>query len=258
MKKVNLVIGGSGTLFPVYIGAIRRLEEEKYSINKIVAVSGGSIIGMLLAMGKNSYDIERIVKSFNFSEFKDININFFNRYGLIKGDKILEAFNKHFPSSMKELEKELSIVILNWSKQQTVIHDNFSPYTPSQLIRASMSIPIAFKYVKLGEDICVDGGTLNNYPIDYFNNEENVIGLKVIGEIYTPVKNQWINPIDYLMSFVSIWIDQLEKKHMEDAQYAKTIHIKTNQNNLNFNFTNKDIDEMILDGYNATHKFLTT
>ena len=49
MKKIKVVMGGSGALYPIYLGRLVRLQEEGYEIVSVGGSSGGAIAATLWA-----------------------------------------------------------------------------------------------------------------------------------------------------------------------------------------------------------------
>ena len=61
-KKVKLVLSGSGTRYPCFIGTIQRLLEEGYEIEEVCGTSGGAIIAAGFASWYDPEKPEEIVK----------------------------------------------------------------------------------------------------------------------------------------------------------------------------------------------------
>ena len=67
-KEINLVLQGGGVKGLAYIGALRCLEENNYVIKNIAGSSIGSVIGALIIAGYNSYELESIVNSIDYTK----------------------------------------------------------------------------------------------------------------------------------------------------------------------------------------------
>ena len=106
-----------------------------------------------------------------------------NQYALCSGEKILNFFKESLSKfgfnknvTLGELHKitgiNLILVASSLSYQKAAYFNYITaPEMPVVLaMRASMAIPFIFKPVKYNNDFFVDGGTVNNYPIDYFDN----------------------------------------------------------------------------------------
>jgi len=104
------------------------------------------------------------------------------QYALCDGNVLLKFFKKYLVKfgfdaniTLGELYKKTGIHLVlvsgSLSYRKAAYFDYESaPDLPVVLaMRASMAIPYIFKPIKYNNDFFVDGGTANNYPIDYFD-----------------------------------------------------------------------------------------
>jgi NTE family protein len=263
MKKIKVVASGSGTLLYYHIGVLKRLVET-FDIEEIIGTSGGAFILAFLATGYSISDIEGIAKFEKLSNCVDSSWNFFDKFGIVEGNKILKVLEKYLTKTFSETKIPFTAVVTDFNEKKPIYFSTKN--TPNEkislIIRASMSIPLFFKYVLWNNKILVDGGLCNNFPIDFFKNNKNVIGIKVESSWNRDngLKNWFLNflGINYIIDLISIMMNSLEKKHIEDSIYSNIIVIKSNRSGLSFDFTLSDIDEMINEGYLATNEFLKT
>jgi len=98
MKKIvnTLILSGGGVKGISYIGALKYLDElktkEEYSITiqEIMGVSVGSIVGLLYILGYTYDEFVDEIVSKNLSDLKQLRIkNFLQRYGFDSGTRIL-------------------------------------------------------------------------------------------------------------------------------------------------------------------------
>lgn len=254
MKEINLVYSGCSTLFYCHLGATKRLLEE-YKVKEIVATSGGSIIGSLVACGYSYEQIERIVKSIKLKDMYDSNwIPFINKWGLIKGERIQKSIEEYIPFTFEQIDFPLNIVVSKLGSREPIYLNkkNNPKMKINDAIRASISIPILFDVFVLEGDKYVDGGLLNNFAIDYFRN--NTIGIR-IKSTYDKAKIP-TNPIEYLQEILAMLMEAVENEHIEDAIYNQVITINTDRNGLSFNHSPTEINWMIKQGYEQTSIFL--
>lgn len=262
-KPIKLALSGSGTVFYYHIGALKRILEEYY-IESAIASSGGTFPLSLLASGKSILDIEKMAYSVKLSDFVDYSWNPFDRFGLISGDRLLKFLEKEIPIKINETKFPLIITTTNMTKGKSV--EWFNSNKPlALLVRASMSIPFLFKHVMIDNEIHVDGGVMNNFPIDYFQ-ANNVIGVSIkapkVDFNLDIIQNQNIiaklftQTLTYGFRVIELMMEAVEKKHLEDAQYAKTIKIESKYSGYDFNHNKDAIRDMIKTGYNTTHEYL--
>lgn len=192
----NLVFEGGGVKGIAYVGAMQVLEEKGIlsNIQRVGGTSVGAINAVLLALGFTNAEQKEILWKLNFNNFLDASwfvpnvYRVIRRYGWYKGDFfrewIGELIKKKAGTSqatfrdLREAKKpDLYVYGTNLS---THFSEVFSvEHTPemrlSDAIRISMSLPLFFTAVRnTRDDILVDGGVLNNYPVKLFDREKYV------------------------------------------------------------------------------------
>jgi NTE family protein len=157
-----------------------------------------------------------------------------------------------FEELFKSTNKKLTIIGTNLSKSQEVIfnYKNTPNFSVISALRISMSVPIIFTPVKYEDDFYIDGGVVNNFPINHCS-KNSTIGFYI--------KNSNINQItsikDIITSVISITADTINSKNIK--KYKKNIiEIKYNE----FIYTKFDIDKeqiekLIKVGYDAASNF---
>lgn len=262
----NLVFSGGGIKGYSFIGCLKALEELKI-INHIQAISCtsiGALFSFLIVIGYNSNELEQIFSNINFNNLQNLDFfNFKNSYGFDNGEKIIKFLKvlikeKGFNNDIKFLELfektkiDLIITGTNISKQK-IEYFNYKSYPDMEVIKAlriSMSIPIVYEYVKFNDDIYVDGGLLDDYPIDYFRKDASeTIGFLMFD--YSETLN--IEKLDeYLFSFLFCLLKKVNK--IKKKIYKKnTILIKQNKiGAIDFYITNEEKKELFQLGYDNT------
>jgi len=261
-KKIKLVLSGSGTRYPVFAGAIKRLIEEKYEITEVCGTSGGAIVAAALGAKYNysrpESSIDGLMKLLNESlpgPFLDPRLFPFGTRGIFKGNKILKEFRRHFPETFLETRIPVNIVTFNMNKGvHKIWSDKDAGISLPLAVRASMSLPLIFDPVRINEDLHIDGGISANFPLDVFGDGKDVIGLrfKTLGNKKRVVKNK----IDLINATVDGMMEASMREHMEDAHYAQTCFLKTNHGGLNLLMNKKDVSSQVEEGYDGMKNFL--
>lgn len=163
-KDIALVLSGGGARGLAHIGVIRELETEGFNIKSITGTSMGALIGGLYAMGKlkdfEDWMIQQ--KSYSFIRLLDIS---FRRNGLLKGERILHKLRREIPGmNIEDLPIPFCCVATDLLSQKSVVLNEGKIY---EAIRASIAIPSVFTPVRKDNMLLVDGGVLNNIPVDY-------------------------------------------------------------------------------------------
>ena len=200
---VGLVLGGGGAKGAAEVGALKVLEELDTPIDFIAGTSIGSIVGGLYACGYKANDIEELFLSQQWlTLFSNRNIsvaaNIIDEQdgtlyilgfpilktkpkeevddskvetgglGILSGRQIthlLDSLTKPFDGieDFDKLPIPFRCVAVDMKAQEEIIMNNCEL---ELAMRASMAIPGAFKPVKWKGHSLVDGGMLNNLPVD--------------------------------------------------------------------------------------------
>ncbi len=191
--KVGLVLGGGGALGIAHVGVLRVLEEQRVPIDYIAGTSMGAIIGGLYASGLSPDEIEEFLAG---QIWNDVMTDatprrelFFRRKledqryllevgmgrkGLKMGTGM--AAGQKF-NNLLQLQVQRSAAItdfdqlpipyravatdLETGKAFVLDHGNLA-----RAMRASMAVPGAFTAVEIEGRLFVDGGIVNNLPVD--------------------------------------------------------------------------------------------
>jgi len=196
--RIGLALGGGGAKGAAEVGVLKVLEEQGIRPDYIAGTSIGAIVGGLYACGYSAVDIEemfrgqewlsligdrnRDLKSSILEERDGVTYIFgfpiggTNKktrvedaaIGALKGNNItllLDSLTRQFDGivSFDSLPIPFRAVAVDIKRQEEVIMDSCEL---ELAMRASMSIPGAFKPVKWKGRVLVDGGMLNNLPVD--------------------------------------------------------------------------------------------
>lgn len=222
--KVGLVLSGGGARGLAHVGILKMIDSLQIPIDYIAATSMGGIVGGLYAAGYSGNEIEKYILSNEWSELffdspprrqvpylqkKDdgkyqleLGLKGFTPVipgGLIAGQNV----SLRFAGLTSEVEKindfdKLPIpfrcVSIDLISGKEVILRKGSL---AKAMRSTMSIPTVFSPVEWGDSLLIDGGVLNNFPVDVVKQmgADIIIGVNV----GTPLKNK-----EELNSIISI------------------------------------------------------
>ena len=193
-KKVGLVLGGGGAKGAAEVGVLKVLEEADIPIDYIVGTSIGGIVGGLYSIGYDAADIDSLFRNQNWlfllsDQAKRESESFLSkdekeRYmihlplsrerkvslptGYLKGQNILNLFSKltvgyHHVDDFSTLPIPYRCVAVDLVDGKEVV---LSSGSLPMAMRATMSIPGVFAPVEWNGMMLVDGGALNNLPVD--------------------------------------------------------------------------------------------
>lgn len=180
-KQIGIALSGGAARGIAHIGVLQALEEAGISPGYVSGASAGSIVGALYAAGKTPGEILRIFKSTPLLKLFKPSIS---ALGLTDLATIKEVLGEHIDvDSFSALQRKLFIAVTNMSKGSSEI---ISTGPLFETVITSSSIPILFKAREKNGDIYVDGGLLNNLPVNPLKaNCKLVIGVNV-----TPIERR--------------------------------------------------------------------
>ena len=163
--RIALVLGGGAARGFAHIGVIRVLEQERIPVDLVVGTSVGSLIGALYANDRDSFELEWTAFQLERDDLFDFGlVNALVGMGYARGEK-LEAFvrTRVKKPDIEQLALPFAAVAtdLNWGTR--VVLDRGSV---ARAVRASAAIPGVFEPVQHMGKILVDGGVVDNLPVD--------------------------------------------------------------------------------------------
>ncbi len=193
-KKVGVVLSGGGAKGVAHIGVLKVLEEAGIPIDYIVGTSMGAIVGGLYAIGYSVDELDSMVRTQNWTALLSDKVarsdrlfperEMADRYvvsvplskdhkikvpaGFLAGQNVYNLLSEltvgyHDSISFDKLPIPFACVTYDMVKgREVVVREGNLPLA----IRASMSIPGAFAPVEVNGMVLVDGGVINNFPVD--------------------------------------------------------------------------------------------
>ncbi len=194
-KNVALVLGSGGARGLAHIGAIEALEQRGYTITGIAGCSMGSIIAGMYAAGELPKAKEWFLSVDKQLILRMMDINLLSGNSLVKGQRIIKELEKVVPDRpMETLQIPCSIVATDMIRADEVIFRSGSLF---EAVRASISIPLFFQPVQLGQRLLIDGGILNPLPLHVVTRTEGdiLVAMDISGKDAMPVQDVY-EPID--------------------------------------------------------------
>lgn len=163
-QKVSLVLSGGGARGIAHIGVIEEIEKQGFEIFSVAGTSMGAMVGGIYALGKMEafknwlYTLDKL-KVFSLVDFS------FSIQGLVKGDKVFNKMKAFISDvNIEELDIFYTAVAADIINKEEVVFTKGSIF---EAIRASISIPTILTPVKTENGLLVDGGVINNIPINH-------------------------------------------------------------------------------------------
>ena len=216
--KIGLVLSGGAARGLAHVGVLKALEEQGIHVDAIAGTSMGAVIGGLYASGYKIDELEKLAMEIDWQQAlsdeparedvpfrrKQDDRDFLVRQklsfrddgslglplGVIQGQNLsllLESLLAH-SSDVRDFDKlpipfrAVATDIVNGEK--VVFRKGHLP----QVIRASMSIPAVFAPVEINGQLLVDGGMVDNIPVDVAR--EMGVDLVIVVDIGTPLRGR--------------------------------------------------------------------
>lgn len=252
-KVYDGVFEGGGVKGIAFAGALKRLEEEGVSFQRVAGTSAGSIIAALYAAGYRADEVKNILWDTDFTRFADpkkifkgkwykMIFRFFmlfcpcGGHGLFSTESfylwIKELLKKNGVTTFSSVPICLRVFAVDVVKQDLLqFDDKVSPDSEvADAVRMSMSIPLFFRATVKEKALIVDGGVLANYPIATFGDNEELettIGFKLVSQAESLPPHRPKNIGAYIMRIIETMQVALERIYVKKAKWARTIPIPT-------------------------------
>jgi NTE family protein len=164
--KIGLVLSGGGARGLAHIGVLKVLEKENITFDFIAGTSMGAILGAAYASGKKIEEIEDVALKFSrrteLIKLLDLSPR---RRGLLEGHKVREFLGRFFGdiTTFEQLKIPMAINAVDLKTGKEIVFTSGELLPP---IYASSAIPGLFSPVPYQNYFLVDGGVLNNLPVD--------------------------------------------------------------------------------------------
>ena len=157
---LGLVLGGGGARGFAHLGALRALEETGVAIDFVGGTSIGAIIAAGPALGLDAAGSLAMCRR-HFSGLFDVTLPLVS---LLTGRRIGENLEAVVGGvEIEDLVIPYFCVATNLSRAQAVVHRRGSLF---RAVRSSISLPGILPPVAIDGDLYVDGGLLDNLPIE--------------------------------------------------------------------------------------------
>jgi len=292
--KALVFEGGGSTAFG-HQGAIEVFHENGLlpQIKYFAGSSSGSMMAAALACKGNPKVIRDLIMETDLKLLLDKTCfcrdlgRLATKYGWFKGD-YLEAWVgealKRITGNAEITFKEafeltgnyLAITGVDMTSGDLVYmtHESTPDLTIKRAVRRSTALPLVYKPDIVKEDsmtkFYVDGGLIENYPIDYFDDRLEIyetVGFKLFsGSELTQINNPFINRVDprpprnlqdFLIRFLVMMMNRNKKMHVRSRDWSRSVKVNTgDRSSLDFNLDDDGKRELLNCGRSAAERFL--
>jgi NTE family protein len=248
---IGVALSGGSALGLAHIGVLRYFEEHHIPVDKIGGTSMGGLIGGLYATGMDSTQIRAVVESADWNALLSPSLRFADqpiadkqKWNRTFGDLTLR-FGRGFslPSGLNPGES-LSLLLSRSTMAYSGVTDFDQLPVPFRCVatdlvsgdsvvfgrgslpiamRATMSLPGVFTPVKLDRMVLVDGGVLDNIPVDAVREMGAKIVIAVAFESPEVKPDQFKSLPDVMGQTISLVVAKNEQSSLKKADLVISV-----------------------------------
>lgn len=158
-RSIGLALSGGGARCFAQIGALTALEEAGVRVAAVAANSSAAIIGAIYATRPDAKALEAAVRAIDFSSFLDPD----GSTGLFGHKGVEDLLAQHAAATFEELSIPLAVPATDIERAEMLVF-GAGPLVPP--VCASNAFPGLFVPVKYRGRNLMDGGIINNFPVD--------------------------------------------------------------------------------------------
>ncbi|MEA2478475.1 MAG: hypothetical protein QOJ07_397 [Thermoleophilaceae bacterium] len=162
-RSLGLVLSGGGARAFAHIGVLEELLAAGCAIDRVGGCSGGAFVGALFAMGRSPEEILEICRR-EFLDSSPMDDYTVPLVAMTRGRKGQAMVDRVFgDATIEELPREFFCVSTDMLTAELVVHRRGALGEASA---SSMTLPGVFPPRPNGSRLLLDGGLLNNLPVD--------------------------------------------------------------------------------------------
>ena len=246
--KIAVVLAGGGAKGVAHIPVLKAIEDAGIPVDLVVGTSMGSIVGGLYCTGYSPDTLRTIIKQYNWMKLIMDNPDFqmaktlsgrqddeqyilrylidFNRLfsatgrgGILWGNNVMKFFRdltRFLPDSLNFGDMPVPFACVGTE----AIKGDKKVFTHGNLptcIRASMAIPTAFTPVTIDSVVYVDGGVVDNYPVDVAREMGADVIIGVDLRVKQSTEQLTNSAIDMLLNCIDHYGRNLYRKNIDDT-----------------------------------------
>lgn len=172
--ELSLCLSGGGVRGVAHLGVLQKIQEKFHVDYKVISgTSSGAIIGAFLAAGYQPQAIFEIVQHTEFLKY--FRPSFRGGFLDLKNFRVL--FEKYLPVHIEGLKTPFYACVTNIETGKPEYLNSGNLF---DTLIASSSLPLIFKTTIINDRYYMDGGLVNNLPIEPLQTKPfNILGINV-------------------------------------------------------------------------------
>lgn len=243
--KIGLALSGGGIRGIAHAGVLAGLEKNNIKIDIIGGTSSGAIVASLYAIGYSPYHIFILFKRYA-KEIAKLNTepivsgikNKSKFNGFRSGKKIEEIYNEFANRknvyNISQIKMPITIPTVDITQSKEYVFTNYIPkgtknnkkyitdFPIGRAIRASSSFPGFFSPCEYKNHMFMDGGTLDNIPVNEVKKQgaDKVLAVKFDADIVDYSSNM----MDIIMKTIDIMGSKISEDNLEMSDYILNVY----------------------------------
>jgi NTE family protein len=160
-KKVGLALSGGGIRGVAHLGVIQALTDHGIEFSHISGTSAGAIAAAFFAEGYAPKEILQIIKDAKLFKMLRPAFGSTGLVSILNARFLIEKYIPH--NSFSQLKTHITIAAVDLGEARLVY---FTEGELNMAILASCCLPGIFRPIVIDEHMYVDGGILNNFPVE--------------------------------------------------------------------------------------------
>jgi NTE family protein len=159
---LSLALSGGGARGIAHLGVLAALDELALPVGALAGASSGGIVGAFYAAGVAPREVLRLLQATSIPRLTRLA---FSRHGLLGFEAVERLLARHLGAvqTFEDLRLPLTLVATDLAAGESVYFSQ-GPLLPPLL--ASAAVPILYRPVAYQGRQLVDGGLLNNLPVE--------------------------------------------------------------------------------------------
>jgi NTE family protein len=251
--KVGVVLEGGGALGLAHIGVLQWFEDHRIPIDYLAGTSMGGLVGGMYATGMPAAELRDLVSTIDWSEAIDgstphqalsfrrkedkrafqndlefgLRHGFSGPGGLSSGQRITYLFDRiALPYSNLKSFDDLPIPFRCLATELNSGREHIFEDGPlGEALRATMSLPAIFTPVTNQNNVWVDGGLLNNLPVDVVKKmgADIVVAVHLVPSPFRPESSRSLRSVT--QRSISVTIEANELRSLETADLVVSVDL---------------------------------